>query len=95
MDISQLQLLDPSAMTKEQLIYEIVNGYCDNAPIEWPQHDLITKLSRLRSDFGLLEGGNHLNKQTNITPKNNITNALFYKKYLKYKKKYLDLKYTL
>jgi hypothetical protein len=85
MDIAELQSLDPSTMTKEQLIYEIVNGYADIANIYMSHDKLVEKLSTLRSEFGLLDGGY-------LTLKNNNTKDLYYKKYLKYKKKYLVLK---
>ena len=63
-------------------------------PEDQTQKQLVESLPNLTKDPTIPKGGSFNNK-FGLMPNEIMSGEIFYKKYLKYKKKYLDLKYSL
>ena len=57
--------------------------------------DQINFFTELYKDKAQITKGGSFNNKISLATNNIINDQIFYKKYLKYKKKYLDLKYSL
>ena len=63
-------------------------------PEDETQNQLVVSLPNLTKDPTIPKGGS-FNTKIGLMPNEIISSKIYYKKYLKYKKKYLDLKYSL